>query len=150
MTNISWERAWKIARSAYRSPATESYLTDSDLNPMMVMYGMRGVEWDELPHKIMMEWKSAWDGCERLSTKHFANVATTVIPVILERLTDVAPEQLIFGRNYLYHRYRGLDLSTDRPTLQEFIRNRMQEHFELLDKLGFGSFQELIATAEGA
>ncbi|GAB1520787.1 hypothetical protein RhiTH_003875 [Rhizoctonia solani] len=115
-------------------------------------------EWDGIGSKAMHKWKSAWDECERLSTQHVAEVTATVMATIVERLRDIAPEQLVFGDNvkidFLYapvNKYKpNQQRSKARPSLQEFIRSRMQEHFEMVDRFGFGSFQELISTAEEA
>ncbi|QRW20242.1 hypothetical protein RhiXN_09217 [Rhizoctonia solani] len=115
-------------------------------------------EWDGIGSKAMHKWKSAWDECGRFSTQYVAEVTATVMATIVEQLRDIAPEQLVFGDNVkidlLYapvNKYKpNQQRSKARPSLQEFIRSRMQEHFEMVDRFGFGSFQELISTAEEA
>ncbi|CAE6412154.1 unnamed protein product [Rhizoctonia solani] len=103
--------------------------------------------WDTMGHNALQQWKTTWDECDKLSAQYGTVITTTMMATISERLADVAPEQITFG-DPLKHG-EGLEQS-ENPSLQDFIRSRMQEHFEMVDKYGFGSFQELVTTAEEA
>ncbi|KEP54024.1 hypothetical protein V565_022650 [Rhizoctonia solani 123E] len=102
-------------------------------------------QWETIGFRVMQEWKSAWDEYGRASEEYVETILTRVTATVLERLDDIAPEQLVFGNNF-----RRLDQPVASPSLQEFIRSRMHEHFEMVDTFGFGSFQELITTTEEA
>ncbi|CAE6415530.1 unnamed protein product [Rhizoctonia solani] len=103
-------------------------------------------EWEGIGSKAMHKWKDAWDECERLGTQYAAEVTVAVMAKVMERLRDIAPEQLVFGDNVKHKPNQPWPKC--QPSLQDFIRSRMQEHFEMVDRFGFGSSQELIATAE--
>ena len=47
-----------------------------------------------------------------------------------------------------YQHGKDAGKSVQPPSLQEFLRSRMHDHFDMVDKFGFGSFEELITTAE--
>ncbi|KAG8690370.1 hypothetical protein FRC11_012056 [Ceratobasidium sp. 423] len=102
--------------------------------------------WETMGHKALYQWKSAWNECDKLSAQYGTVITTTVMATILERLGDVPPEQLTFGSTL--KRREDLDGLEDPPSLQDFIRSRMQGHFEMVDRFGFGSFEELVTTAE--
>ncbi|CEL62519.1 hypothetical protein RSOLAG1IB_04875 [Rhizoctonia solani AG-1 IB] len=101
-------------------------------------------EWEDIGSKAMHKWKDNWDECERLGAQYAASVTVAVMATVTERLRDIAPEQLVFGDSIkLNQRW-----SKGPASLQEFIRSRMQEHFEMVDRFGFGSSRELIRTTE--
>ncbi|KAG8751623.1 hypothetical protein FRC11_009202 [Ceratobasidium sp. 423] len=102
---------------------------------------MRTVGSEDLTRKIMNQCKNNWDECDRVGAQYVSIITTKIASAILKCLADVAPEQLAFAGNLK---------SKNQPSLQEFIRGRMKEHFEMVDRLGFGSFQDLITTAEEA
>ncbi|CAE6493306.1 unnamed protein product, partial [Rhizoctonia solani] len=85
----------------------------------------------DLTQKIMDQCKSNWDKCDRVGAQYVSAITTRVVTAILKCLTDVAPEQLVFADNL-----------KNPPSLQEFIRRRMEKHFKFVDTLGFGSFQD--------
>ncbi|CAE6458221.1 unnamed protein product [Rhizoctonia solani] len=89
--------------------------------------------------KTMEEWKNAWDEIDQLSVQ-YAAIITAII-------TRIMMEQLVFGGNFWDE---SVSKQPATPSLQEFIRERMHEHFEMVDRFGFGSSQELIASAEEA
>ncbi|KAJ1303390.1 hypothetical protein OPQ81_011582 [Rhizoctonia solani] len=157
----SWETAWETAWfSVPRDPVfypehrifvRKQYTRilrfpspgDEDLSPET----SQAAQWDEIGYRAMQGWKSTWDECEQLYSKCAAKITTNVMDKILERLEDVAPEQLIYGnasKKITTPKKRQRDL----PSLQGFIRSRMEEHFEMADKFSFSSFEELITTAE--
>ncbi|CAE6493299.1 unnamed protein product [Rhizoctonia solani] len=121
-----WEMAWKTAweGNGYNRP------TNSECE------------------KYMNRWKSAWDEFRRLSDQYLAIITETTMVTMMEQLTDVVPEQLMFGESTRHP--SGEDQPEGPPSLQEFIRGRMKDHFEIVDRFGFGSYQELITTAEEA
>ncbi|EUC63462.1 hypothetical protein RSOL_491370 [Rhizoctonia solani AG-3 Rhs1AP] len=107
----------------------------------------RGLEqqWETIGFRVMQEWKSEWDEYGRASEEYVETILTRATATVLERLDDIAPDQLVFGNNF-----QRQDQPVASPSLQEFIRSRMHEHFEMVDTFGFGSFQELITTTEEA
>ncbi|CAE6415623.1 unnamed protein product [Rhizoctonia solani] len=147
------ESAWKHALRAFMTPGFKlqpiwSFDDDDDEDGDFVFISTKeATDWEDGSRMIMKEWESAWDECDTLVVQYAETTTSTIMDMILERLTDVPPEQLKFGDNS--KRPLGSD-QFKTPSLQEFIRIRMQEHFEMVDIFGFGSFQELIATAEEA
>ncbi|CAE6460340.1 unnamed protein product [Rhizoctonia solani] len=103
---------------------------------------------DDIRDKMMKAWKKAWDEINKLSAQYIAIITETITTTMTEQLVDVAPDQLVFGD--IIQRCSGSHLTNGHTSLQDFIRGRMQGHFEVVDKFGFGSFQELITTAEVA
>ncbi|KAG8691478.1 hypothetical protein FRC11_002951 [Ceratobasidium sp. 423] len=106
-------------------------------------------EWGARSPRAMKEWKSAWDECDWLGSQYATTVTIVVLALLLQRLDDIDPEQLVFrgsaslkppenndGQN------PGFCQLEDLPSLQEFIRGRMQNHFEMVDRFGFGSSRE--------
>ncbi|KDN48236.1 hypothetical protein RSAG8_02828, partial [Rhizoctonia solani AG-8 WAC10335] len=102
--------------------------------------------WETMGHKALQQWKSVWDEYDKLSAQYSTVITPTLMAMVLDRLDDIGPEQLTFGSLGDGKGYQP----ENPPSLQDFIRGRMQEHFEMVDKYGFGSFQELITTAEEA
>ncbi|KAG8733031.1 hypothetical protein FRC11_009179 [Ceratobasidium sp. 423] len=158
----SWETAWRAAWGEYISfrPWNGKTIHPSALGLTTVMNGYNpatqgesrslksSFSWEALTRCILNEWKSGWDEYDRLSAHCIRTITPTIATTIQKRLNDMAPEQLVFGSG------PKQSSSSDQPenpsSLQDFIRNRMQEHFEMVDRFGFGSFQSLITTAEEA
>ncbi|CUA67105.1 Protein Ycf2 (chloroplast) [Chloranthus spicatus] [Rhizoctonia solani] len=144
-------RSWiRFARKSQKEPQVRSASDDSlegtrDLRVMNHPYRGVAEQWETIGLRVMQEWKSAWDGCDPANAQYITTALARVTTTLLERLTDVAPEQLVFGNHF-----QNQAQPADSPSLQEFIRNRMHEHFEMVDRFGFGTFQELITTAEEA
>ncbi|KDN47912.1 hypothetical protein RSAG8_03332, partial [Rhizoctonia solani AG-8 WAC10335] len=131
--NNSWEEAWKNAWPESRRRIAPA--TIYNLSP-------------EARERAMKEWKSSWDEINGQSA-HYATVFTeTITTIMMDQLTDMDLEHLVFGDNIQYH--SGSGQPKGHSSLQGFIRSRMQDHFEMVDRFGFGSFQELITTAEVA
>ncbi|CAE7067127.1 unnamed protein product [Rhizoctonia solani] len=139
----AWENAWEDAQGDTRRIAARLAERGDIAHPSRWLPS----EWDKNIARI--QWKNAWDEVDALSVQYTTTVTQTIATTMLAQLTDVGPEQLIFGDNVLQFR-KSSGSSKGPPSLQEFIRNRMQDHFEMVDKFGFGSFQELITTAEEA
>lgn len=47
----------------------------------------------------MKAWKSAWDEIEGLSVQYATIVTETIATTMMEQLTDMDPEQLVFGND---------------------------------------------------
>ncbi|CCO29159.1 hypothetical protein BN14_03163 [Rhizoctonia solani AG-1 IB] len=151
------ESTWKHALRALMAPGFKlqpiwSFDDDNDEDEdpdgdFVFISTKEAADWEDGSRMITKEWESAWDECDTLVAQYAETATSTIMAMILERLTDVLPEQLRFGDGV--KRSLGLDQSNN-PSVQDFIRIRMQEHFEMVDMFGFGSFQELIATAEEA
>ena len=54
-----------------------------------------GHGWDVIKKDAFWEWACSWEECDRLSARCATVVTTTVMATVLERLTDVTPEQFI-------------------------------------------------------
>ncbi|KAF8685712.1 hypothetical protein RHS04_00634 [Rhizoctonia solani] len=147
------ESAWKHALRAFMAPGFKlqpiwSFDDDDDEDGDFVFISTKEVtDWEGGSRMIMKEWETGWDECDTLVAQYAETTTSTIMAMILERLTDVPPEQLNFKDSS--KRSSGSDQSKN-PSVQEFIRTRMQEHFEIVDMFGFGSFQKLITTAEEA
>ncbi|CAE6483726.1 unnamed protein product, partial [Rhizoctonia solani] len=98
-------------------------------------------EWNAIGSRAMSEWKLTWDEWDRLGARYIMIATEALTAEVLMLLTDIPPEHLTFGDSL------KLDSA---PSLQELIRGRMEEHFETVDRFGFGSFQELITSTEEA
>ncbi|CAE6508159.1 unnamed protein product [Rhizoctonia solani] len=96
----------------------------------------------------MIQWKNAWDEVHAFSAQYTTTVTICITTTVMAQLTDMAPEQLILDVNTQDWKSSG---PPEGPlSLQEFIRNRMQDHFEMVGRFGFGSSQDLIIRAEEA
>ncbi|CAE6429394.1 unnamed protein product [Rhizoctonia solani] len=142
-------RKWMLTRPA---ASDQQLIRDSRVERPPVtgwdMLGMAAMHvWKTIGHEAFRQWKATWDEYDKRSAQYDNAITTTMMATFSERLADIAPEQLSFGDNLKHG--EGLDQS-EQTSLQDFIRSRMQEHFEMVDKYGFGSFQELITTAEEA
>ncbi|CAE7230168.1 unnamed protein product [Rhizoctonia solani] len=136
-----WRDAWRDAwRAVYDNREYPRYASQ-----------FFSKEWAETNmDPAMKQWKNAWDEAGALSAQYTTTITQTIATTMMAQLTDVDPEQLMFGDN-AHNQYRKCFSSSEGPpSLQEFIRSRMQDHFEMVDRFGFGSFQELITTAEEA
>ncbi|CAE7084802.1 unnamed protein product [Rhizoctonia solani] len=133
----SWAETWEAKQytSDVPSPGLFSHLRCRDAEDVLKK------EWNAIGSRAMSEWKLTWDEWDRLGARYIMIATEALTAEVLMLLTDIPPEHLTFGDSL------KLDSA---PSLQELIRGRMEEHFETVDRFGFGSFQELITSTEEA
>ncbi|CEL62526.1 hypothetical protein RSOLAG1IB_04882 [Rhizoctonia solani AG-1 IB] len=101
------ESTWKHALRAFMAPGFKlqpiwSFDDDNDEDEdpdgdFVFISTKEAADWEDGSRMITKEWESAWDECDTLVAQYAETATSTIMAMILERLTDVLPEQLRFG-----------------------------------------------------
>lgn len=85
-------------------------------------------------------WRVTWRNATELRDRHLSHIAQKVASTLLDYLGKLETAQRI--------QVAGRPGFLSNADLQQYIRRRMQNHFERVDKFGFGKFDELLHAAE--
>ncbi|KAJ1300558.1 hypothetical protein OPQ81_002212 [Rhizoctonia solani] len=131
-----WEKEWDSAWEKEWLETASSYTHLNSSNQIGEAASVRA----------KFAWGKAWATSTELYNRHVEEVAKSTAGILVDKLVDFDPKTTTFEKEVGRPGTRG---SKQAPqSLQQFIRNRMQNHFEMVDKYGFGTFMELLDCAE--
>ncbi|CEL54940.1 hypothetical protein RSOLAG1IB_07432 [Rhizoctonia solani AG-1 IB] len=141
-----WENIWDQTWESHWNGSMSPFPTPNEHNEIVNLGISASAQGRE-------NWKMAWEAYTELGIL----IMQSLTKMVHERLVDLDPTQVEYGdsnknqrsmQNMHWLRLKRAAGHSDKPGLQDFIRTRINKHFNRVDKHTFGSYEELRGKAE--